>query len=79
LNIFINLAERFGGFLISAEPWAKVYINGVEKGTTPLGKVMYLLPGEYELQFLNPNFSPITETILLKPGEIKKKSVKFEK
>lgn len=77
LNIFINLAERFAGLSVFAEPWANIYLNGVEKGTTPLGKVIYLLPGKYELSFKNPNFSPIIETVLLKPGEVKEENVKF--
>ena len=79
LDIFINLAERFSGLSVFAEPWATIYLNGVEKGTTPLGKVIYLIPGKYELAFKNPNFSPIVETVSLKPGEIKEENVKFGK
>lgn len=77
LDIFINLAERFAGLSVFAEPWANIYVNGVEKGTTPLGKYIYLLPGKYEIAFRNPSFSSIVETISLKPGEIKEENVKF--
>jgi serine/threonine protein kinase len=77
LDIFINLPERFAELSVFAEPWANIYVNGVEKGTTPLGKYIYLLPGKYEIAFRNPSFSPIVDTISLKPGEIKVENVKF--
>lgn len=77
LDIFINITDRFAGLKVMADPWAIVYINGDEKGTTPLGRPIYLLPGKYELALKNPNFSTIIETLNLKSGEIKEKYAKF--
>ncbi len=77
LNIFINITDRFARLKVIADPWATIYVNGEEKGTTPLGKPIYLIPGKYELELKNPNFSTIIETVYLKSGEIKEKYAKF--
>ncbi len=69
LNIFVDLTKRFAGLWVSAEPWAKVYIQGVERGTTPIGRVLYLSPGIYEITFEHPNYPPVSETVSLKLGE----------
>ncbi len=77
LDIFINITDRFARLKVLADPWAIVYVNGEEKGTTPLGKPIYLKPGKYELALKNPNFTTIIETLNLKSGEIKEKYAKF--
>jgi len=45
---------------LSIEPWAHVFFNGVQLGTTPLLAPLHLPAGRRELQLRNPAFPPIT-------------------
>ena len=54
---------------ILCQPWARVFVDGKEMGTTPFAEAIELSAGEHEIILLNPKFPPITETITLKAGE----------
>jgi len=45
---------------LTVEPWAHVFFNGVQLGTTPLLVPLRLPAGMRELQLRNPAFPPIT-------------------
>jgi len=45
---------------LTVEPWAHVFFNGVQLGTTPLLSPLRLPAGRRELQLRNPAFPPIT-------------------
>jgi len=45
---------------LTVEPWAHVFFNGVQLGTTPLLSPLRLPSGKRELQLRNPAFPPIT-------------------
>lgn len=75
-HLFFDFKTVLGGLRIIAEPWARVYLDGKDKGETPMG-IIYLPPGLHELKLLNPEFPPYQETLELKPGEIIERRIKW--
>ncbi|GAB4372700.1 MAG: hypothetical protein Kow0042_16160 [Calditrichia bacterium] len=47
-----------GGLFIACYPWAKIYINGEYRETTPIAAPFELAAGEYFVELKNPNFQP---------------------
>lgn len=48
-----TLAQQFGSFTIDAKPWFFVFVDGEEKGTTPLAGIR-LAAGEHNMMIANP-------------------------
>ena len=58
-----------GTVLIYCKPWARVTIDNVDIGETPITDPVELLPGEHQLVLVNDGFpSPVSQTIHVEPG-----------
>lgn len=67
-------APTAGTLSIAVQPWATIYVDGVQKGITPPLKKLTLPPGEHEVRLENPNFQPYVQKITVdgkKPVTIK--------
>jgi uncharacterized caspase-like protein len=53
---------------LNAEPWAKVTIDGMEAGETPL--TVYLAPRSHEVRFHRPGRPEVRKTVEVKAGEV---------
>jgi serine/threonine protein kinase len=76
-----NVYHEFGGFgklMINAKPWANVYLDGAEKGQTPL--TLDKVPsGEHKIRIVREGFDEITKTIVVKPTKQESLSVSLKK
>lgn len=54
LSLDVTMPEAFGRLRLTVSPWAVVYIDGEEMGTTPLGAPLKLSIGEHELKLSGP-------------------------
>jgi serine/threonine-protein kinase len=61
---------------LTVEPWAHVFFNGIQLGTTPLLSPLRLPAGKRELQLRNPAFPPITIPVDLL-NAVERKSVRL--
>jgi len=52
-----------GSLFITAVPWARIKIDSVDFGVTPLAKAIVLDVGEHAVQFLHPSYPSITRPI----------------
>jgi len=67
-------APTSGTVTIAVQPWATIYVDGVQKGITPPLKKLTLSPGEHEVRLENPNFPAHVQKITVdarKPVTIK--------
>ncbi|MBU1984177.1 protein kinase [bacterium] len=56
---------------LTTEPWAHVFCNGVQLGTTPLAAPLRVPSGEQELVLRNPAFPPVQTSLYLDRAEIR--------
>lgn len=61
---------------LHTEPWAHVFLDGVQLGTTPLGAPLRVPVGQHDLLLRNPAFPPITVSLNL-TQETETKSVRL--
>lgn len=61
---------RPGAIFISTYPWARIYIDGEYRETTPLRGPLQIEQGEHILRLENPNFASIEREIVVSPGQI---------
>jgi non-specific serine/threonine protein kinase len=67
-------APTTGTLSIAVQPWATIYIDGVQKGITPPLKKLTLPLGEHEVRLENPNFQAYVQKVTVdarKPVTIK--------
>jgi serine/threonine protein kinase len=57
-----------GWLLVAALPWANVYVDGVEKGTTPRDKFP-LSAGRHQVVIEYPGYERHEETVLIRAGQ----------
>lgn len=57
-----------GKIYISTYPWAKIFIDGEYKETTPLKEPINLEAGTYRLKLDNPNFKAVEQEIEIQSG-----------
>ncbi len=65
-----STANLPGHLFVVCTPWAKVYVDGAYRETTPLGAPLTLSPGEHRLELRNPNFSTVKRIVRIRPGRI---------
>lgn len=58
-----------GLVLITSTPWAKVYIDNVFVGETPIGKPLTVSEGKHSIMFMHPSFEPILKTITVQSNK----------
>lgn len=56
-------APTTGTLSIAVQPWATIYVDGVQKGITPPLKKLTLPLGEHEVRLENPNFPAYVQKI----------------
>ena len=59
----VSLDTLYGYFDCQVFPWGELYINNRHIGQTPLTTPLQLVPGNYTLKILNPNFDEIRDTL----------------
>jgi Serine/threonine protein kinase len=59
----IPLSMDSGTVLLTSTPWAKVYVDNVFIGETPISKPLTLSTGKHSVMFMHPSFDPILQTI----------------
>jgi serine/threonine protein kinase len=59
----LPLSLDSGTVLLTSTPWAKVYIDNVFIGETPISKSLTLSTGKHAVMFIHPSFDPILQTI----------------
>ena len=67
-------APTSGTVSIAVQPWATIYVDGVQKGITPPLKKLTLPLGEHEIRLENPNFPAHVQKVTVdarKPVTIK--------
>ncbi len=75
----INLKPNSGFIMVQALPWAKVYLDDVFKGTTPLEAPVSVAAGKHILKLVNPNYQTIYDTLTVVSGELIEKRVRLKK
>lgn len=79
LSVKFNFESVTGKFDCKVVPWGDIYLNGRKIATTPLIKLINLLPGEYEVKVVNSALNKIKEfKIKIKAGETTEHSINFE-
>ncbi|WP_426169077.1 serine/threonine-protein kinase [Pseudoduganella sp. R-34] len=56
-------APTTGTLSIAVQPWATIYVDGVQKGITPPLKKLTLPLGEHEVRLENPNFQAYVQKV----------------
>jgi serine/threonine protein kinase len=62
----IPLSMDSGTVLLTSTPWAKVYVDNVFFGETPLSRPLTFSTGKHTVTFMHPSFGPIHQTITVK-------------
>ena len=58
-----------GAVLLTSTPWAKVYVDNIFIGETPISKPLTLSAGKHSVMFMHPSFEPILQTITVLPNK----------
>lgn len=64
----VTVEKDSGRLYATSAPWAKVYVNNMLIGETPLSAAVPLAAGTYTVMFANPSFDPIVRTVVVEPG-----------
>lgn len=78
-KININLVEEFSYLSVAVDPWAEVYVDDKNYGTTPIGAPIILLPGNHKMKLHNPYYKDTVESLNLKKGDTLQCKVKLKK
>jgi len=70
-------SERFSYLKINVDPWAKIYIDGKYRETTPIAKPIKVSSDTHTIKLSNPNFQTYEKKMKFKPGETKILDVKL--
>ena len=73
----VPIAAGFGTLKVNAKPWAKVWVNGVSKGPTPLTLTRFK-SGRHSIR-LTKGGQTVTKAAVLKPGDTKQVFHDFSK
>jgi serine/threonine protein kinase len=71
----VAMPEAYGELRISVTPWAVVYIDGEEMGTTPLGAPLKISIGEHELLLKGPSGKEWNETLIIEEDKVLERNV----
>ncbi len=58
-----------GGLRVVAVPWARVEVDGKERGTTPMDRPLTLPVGKHRVRLLNPYFKTEQRKVSIKKGK----------
>jgi serine/threonine protein kinase len=57
--------QEAGNLYIECQPWAYVYLDDAKVDSTPMTKPLALLPRQYELKLVHPNYPTFSKIIVL--------------
>ena len=80
-DVLIREAQR-GYIRVDAQPWAKVFVDDKEVGTTPMAKPLELKEGKHTVRFVHDYYQPVERPIEVVAGTVEASpiiSVDFEK
>jgi eukaryotic-like serine/threonine-protein kinase len=60
----------YGSLVVDIKPWAQVYIDNEDFGTTPLRAPIKLAEGDYTIKLVHPDYPTSFRSITIKPGQI---------
>ncbi len=66
-----------GKLFVEVSPWAEVYLNDKNIGTTPFDQEIRLKPGKYELKLVHNDFPTFTDSVEIQPGELSTVKINF--
>jgi len=78
-TLIVEMQMNVGFLNIRILPWAKIYIDGEYKETSPIKNPMTLATGEHIVTLTNPNYMSINDTIEVVSGKILDKKFHFSK
>jgi len=70
LFLDVTMPEAFGYLRLNVSPWAAVYIDGEDRGTTPMGSPLKISIGEHELKLLGPSEKEWKENLNIEEDKI---------
>ncbi len=69
LRLEVAMPRAWGYLAVTAVPWARVFVDGEQAGTTPLANPLKLSIGQHEVRLEGPGGSQWRETVSLAEGE----------
>lgn len=66
----------FGGLVVDVQPWAKIYIDNTEVGTTP--KTIRLQKGEYTLKLVHPDYQVISQPVVINTEQVTQVKIRLD-
>ena len=66
-----------GWLLVAAQPWAEVFVDGVDKGATPLDRIQ-LPTGRHKVVLQRPGYEPYEVTVTIRSGQTERVRFNFE-
>jgi serine/threonine protein kinase len=60
----------YGSLVVDIRPWAQVFVNNEDFGTTPLRAPIKLAEGDYTIKLVHPDYPPSFQTVTIKSGQI---------
>jgi serine/threonine protein kinase len=67
--VMVPAVSNPGFVFITSTPWAKVYVDNVFIGETPISNALTLSEGNHSIMFMHPSFEPILKTITVQPNK----------
>ena len=74
----VNLDTLFGFLEYNVFPWGEIFVNGKQKGQTPLQKPIKLFPGEYVIMVRNTRFGEFERTVSIHSNDTIRLYHRFE-
>jgi serine/threonine-protein kinase len=67
----VVVKEQSRGYVrVNAQPWARIYVDSVDKGTTPLGKPLELSEGAHTIRFEHDWYQPVEKQVEVAAGPV---------
>jgi hypothetical protein len=74
-----SMWDPFGGLTVEVDQrGAEVYLNGKVAGVTPIGRIVGLLPGSYQIRAIKTGYVPATASAMVERGLDAKVALRLE-
>jgi len=75
----VSLQGSMGYLDLRVYPWARVFVDGTYRETTPLSAPIALREGRHIITLENPAFASVKDTVWIDAGKTEKKRLRFKK
>ncbi|NQV30061.1 MAG: serine/threonine protein kinase [Candidatus Marinimicrobia bacterium] len=65
----VTQPPQLGSLYLLASPWANIWIDSLEIGTTPLYEPVSMTPGSHSVQFMHPKYPNIKKQVDIRPNQ----------